>query len=75
MESYAVTASSVDKRDEAGLHRKRRWFRAYETNKRQEQEEAREARKYYHDKQWTEQEVQQLRKRGQQPTVRNRIKR
>lgn len=75
MESYAVTGSSVDKRDEAGLHRKRRWFRAFETNKRGEQEEARESRKYYHDKQWTDSEKQALRKRGQQATVRNRIKR
>lgn len=75
MESYAVTGSSTDKRDQPGLHRKRRWFRAYETNKRHEQEEAREARKYYHDKQWTEDEVQRLRNRGQQATVRNRVKR
>jgi len=75
VQSYAVTGSVADKKDEPGLHRKRRWFRAYETNKRQEQEEAREARKYYHDKQWTDIEVERLKRRGQQATVRNRIKR
>lgn len=75
MQSYAITGSAQDKNEDPGLHRKRRWFRAYETNKRHEQEEARESRKYYHDKQWTDEEVQALKKRGQQATVRNRIKR
>lgn len=76
MQSYAVApSSSVDKKEDPGLHRKRRWFRAYEDNKRREQDEARDARKYYHDKQWTDEEIQALRKRGQQATIRNRIKR
>lgn len=80
-ESYAMAGASVpsigsvDRRDAPGLQRKRRWFRAFESNKRREQDEARDARKYYHDKQWTETEAAQLRKRGQHPTVRNRIKR
>lgn len=73
--SFAVAVSSTDKMEEPGIDRKRRWFRAWEGNKKQEQEEARQARKYYHDKQWTESEVEKLRKRGQQATVRNRVKR
>jgi hypothetical protein len=57
------------------LSRKQRWFRAWEDNKRNERKEAREARRYYHDKQWTDEEIKRLTARGQQPTVRNRIKR
>lgn len=57
------------------LGRKREWFRAYESAKRAEMDEARIARQYYHDKQWTDGEVERLRARGQQATVRNRIKR
>ena len=57
------------------LSRKQKWFRAYEQNKEREMNEAREARQYYHDKQWTDEEVRKLRARGQQATVRNRIKR
>lgn len=73
--AFAVAVSSSDKQEDPGIDRKRRWFRAWEGNKKQEQEEARLARKYYHDKQWTEDEIETLRKRGQQATVRNRIKR
>lgn len=75
MDAAAIQGDATDKRDDPGLHRKRRWFRAYETNKKSEMEEAREARKYYHDKQWTPHEVATLRRRGQQETTRNRIKR
>ena len=57
------------------LQRKIKWFRAFETNKTKELEEARVARQYYHDKQWTDGEIERLRQRGQQATVRNRIKR
>jgi hypothetical protein len=57
------------------LGRKQKWFRAYEQNKQDELNEAREARQYYHDKQWTDAEVRKLRRRGQQPTTRNKIKR
>jgi hypothetical protein len=61
--------------DTASLGRKARWFRAFETNKEREMKEQRTARQYYHDKQWTDDEVKKLEKRGQQATVRNRIKR
>ena len=60
---------------DADLARKRKWFRAWEQNKQDELNEGREARKYYHDKQWTEAEKRKLAGRGQQATVRNRIKR
>lgn len=60
---------------EAELARKKKWFRAYEQNKQDELNEAREARKYYHDKQWTDEETRKLNARGQQATIRNRIKR
>lgn len=77
VQSNAVTGD--EKPDQADiaqqLVRKRRWFNAFETNKRREMKEARESRQYYHDKQWTDDEVERLRKRGQQATVRNRIKR
>lgn len=75
----AVAASPptarAEKMEPADLQRKIKWFRAFETNKSKELEEARVARQYYHDKQWTDGEIERLRKRGQQATVRNRIKR
>lgn len=77
-QATASTPGTLADRDpdpSADLARKRRLFRAYEQNKRNEQNEAREARQYYHDKQWTEAEAKKLNARGQQATVRNRIKR
>ena len=72
----AVTYGRPEQADEAGkLDRKQRWFRAFESNKTRELAEQRQARQYYHDRQWTDEEVRRLQKRGQQPTVRNRIKR
>jgi hypothetical protein len=71
----AAVDSAAEKTPAADLARKRRWFRAYEDNKKDELDEARLARQYYHDKQWTEAEIRKLRRRGQQDTVRNRIKR
>lgn len=57
------------------LARYRKYIRAFETNKLDEQTEAREARKYYHDKQWTDKELARLRRRKQHPVVDNAIKR
>lgn len=75
----AVAASPptarAEKMEPSELQRKIKWFRAFETNKSKELEEARVARQYYHDKQWTDGEIERLRQRGQQATVRNRIKR
>lgn len=70
-----TSGTGVEPVDPADLARKHRWFRAYETNKRREMDEQRQARQYYHDKQWTDEEVRRLNGRGQQATVRNRIKR
>jgi hypothetical protein len=69
----AMASNSIT--EHGSIRRKMRWFRAWEDNKRAEREEAREARRYYHDKQWTDTEIERLTKRGQQATVRNRIKR
>lgn len=64
-----------ERKEPDAISRKMKWFRAFEQNKQAEMNEAREARQYYHDKQWTEAEINRLRTRGQQATVRNRIKR
>lgn len=68
-------AAPENKPEAPDLRRKHRWFKAWETNKEREMKEAREARQYYHDKQWTDTEIERLKRRGQQATVRNRIKR
>lgn len=77
--AQAVAAVSPTDRPERKepdvLSRRMKWFRAFEQNKQSEMNEGREARQYYHDKQWTDAEVRKLRARGQQATVRNRIKR
>lgn len=64
-----------ERKEPDAISRKMKWFRAFEQNKQAEMNEAREARQYYHDKQWTDSEINRLRARGQQATVRNRIKR
>jgi hypothetical protein len=77
--ALAVAASPptarAEKMEPSKLDRKIKWFRAFEQNKSKELEEARIARQYYHDKQWTETERKRLKSRGQQDTTRNRIKR
>lgn len=72
-----ASAMEGERKEEPGhdLGRKRRWFRSFETNKRGELSERREAAQYYHDKQWTDTEISRLKRRGQQATVRNRVKR
>jgi hypothetical protein len=57
------------------LARYRKYIRAFETNKLEEQNESREARKYYNDKQWTDKELKTLKRRKQHPVVDNVIKR
>lgn len=61
--------------EKVDLAQKRRWFRAYEENKRDEITEQQEADRYYHAKQWTEREIAELRRRGQPPITANRIQR
>jgi hypothetical protein len=57
------------------LAEKRRKFRAYETNKERELREAQQARRYYHGKQWTDDEIARLNRRGQPVITDNRIAR
>lgn len=57
------------------LAEKRRKFRAYETNKQREIREAQQARRYYHGKQWTDDEIARLNRRGQPVITDNRIAR
>ena len=55
------------------LNDKRRRFRAFEQNKERELHEQQEHRRYYHAKQWTDEELRKLRNRGQPPITDNRI--
>lgn len=52
-----------------------RMYQAWEVAKSQENMEMHESAKYYHGKQWTDSELKQLKRRGQPPTVKNRIRR
>lgn len=71
----AAPAPAIEPGSADDLARYRRWVTAFEENKRDEQEEARLARKYYHDKQWSDQELAVLKKRKQHAVVDNTIKR
>lgn len=57
------------------LERYQKYLRAYEYNKRDEETEGQQADQYYHDKQWSEHELEILRKRNQPPVVDNALKR
>lgn len=57
------------------LAEKRRKFRAFEQNKERELREAQQARRYYHGKQWTDDEIARLNRRGQPVVTDNRIAR
>lgn len=57
------------------LGKKRAHFRAFEDNKKRELTEQREARRYYHGKQWTDDQIKQLEARKQPIITDNRIKR
>lgn len=52
-----------------------RYYQAWETNKRSEIHNAFIAARYYHNKQWTDEEIKQLKLRNQPVTTKNRIKR
>ena len=51
----------------------KRWFNNYETNKTDEIEEQLTARRYYNGRQWTDEQIAKLKKRGQAPVFDNRI--
>lgn len=55
------------------MARRRRRFHAYERDKEREQQEQRQHRRYYHSKQWTDEELRRLKARGQPPITDNRI--
>ncbi len=55
------------------LTRLRRWFNNYESNKKEEIDEQNLARRYYHAKQWTEQELRVFQRRNQAAIFDNRI--
>jgi hypothetical protein len=57
------------------LGKKRAHFRAFEENKKREVDEQRESRRYYHGKQWTDEQLRVLKDRNQPVTTDNRIKR
>lgn len=69
-------ADSVEQ-NKLSLDRKKRMFRMWEDNKRDsgEIDEQRLHRKYYHGKQWTDDELRVLRERKQPALTSNRIKR
>lgn len=79
MADYAVAIrndpETVPTQPQGSLAEKRRKFRAYETNKERELREAQQARRYYHGKQWTDDEIARLNKRGQPVITDNRIAR
>jgi hypothetical protein len=76
LESVGTTAvASATPEYRPNLFEKRRKFRAFESNKEDEQKEAQEARRYYHGKQWTDAERQRLNKRKQPIVTDNRISR
>lgn len=64
------SASTVSHDD---LSRKRRLFRAFESNKKDELNEAQLSRRYYHGKQWTDEELRALKRRNQPAITDNRI--
>lgn len=56
-----------------GLTELLRWFDAYQDTKTAEMNEQREGRRYYHGKQWTDQEERVLNERKQPPVTNNCI--
>ena len=74
VDGQAVTQpQSSDNTVQEQLRDKRRRFRAFEENKERELQEQREHRRYYHAKQWTEEETRALKARGQPIITDNRI--
>lgn len=57
------------------LRHKRRWFRAWEQNKRNELLEQQLSDRYYHSKQWTDEELAKFKRRKQPAITSNRVKR
>lgn len=70
-----TTAAPGPAKPKYDLGAKRRKFRAFESNKDRELKESQEHRRYYHAKQWTEEQVATLKKRKQPVITDNRVAR
>lgn len=70
-----VTLGNQTGQREDVLSDKRRKFRAFERNKEREMREQQEARRYYHGRQWTDDEIAVLKRRKQPVVTDNRINR
>ena len=75
MTSPTATAPQPEPVATLSLASCRKKFTAFETNKRSEMDEGQKARRYYHGKQWSDQEKEALKKRNQPPITDNRIAR
>lgn len=71
--SGAQSASSVPSKEYWGLEKLKRAYNDYLGNKRAEIDEAKDARRYYHGAQWTDEQIKVLKKRKQPIATRNRI--
>lgn len=71
----AQSASSVPSKKDGywGLEKLKRSYNDYLGNKRDEIDEAKEARRYYHGAQWTDAQIKVLKARKQPVATRNRI--
>lgn len=70
-----VSGQSKDKAGYWSLAKCKRAYLDYLGNKTNEIEEQKDARRYYHSAQWTEEQLKVLKKRRQPPSTKNRIAR
>jgi len=70
-----VSGQSKDKAGYWSLSKCKRAYLDYLGNKTNEIEEQKDARRYYHGAQWTEEQLKVLKKRRQPPSTKNRIAR
>ena len=70
-----VSGQSKDKAGYWSLAKCKRAYLDYLGNKTNEIEEQKDARRYYHGAQWTEEQLKVLKKRRQPPSTKNRIAR
>src|SRR4051812_16044436 len=70
-----VRTDGKGKADYWPLSKCKKAYLDYLGNKTEEIEEQKEARRYYHSAQWTEEQLKVLKKRRQPPSTKNRIAR
>jgi len=73
--SGAATGEAAPKKGYWSIERCKKSYLDYITNKIDEIEEQKDARRYYHGAQWTEEQLKILKARRQPPATRNRINR